>query len=506
MVQTIPDVAQANPPVRHTSAAHHLDVEQRQQLALQALAGSFTITYLADQTQVSRKFVYQQLDRAQEALDQAFAPRTTPDDQVLFSLPVTKRWLQQVVLALQLIGRCSFRGVLEFCRDCLDCPLSLGTIANIVADAVVHARHHNDQQRLEQVRLGLLDEIFQHDVPVLVGVDAASTYCFLLSQEDQRDAITWGVRLLELHERGCQPEAFVADFGEGLRAGLDLALPEIPCWGDVFHALYTVRPVVTILDQRAYEAIAHRSQLERQGATYQRRQGHANLSIVRRLRDAKPQEQQAITLADDVALLARWLRDDILALAGPSYADRCTLYDFVLAELRTRAPLAPTQLNPLCTFLKNHRDKLLAFAQRLDQELATLANAVAVSVATLRELLRLHTGAGRHGQRWPREADLRRRLRGRFYVVSEAVRALAERTVRASSAVENLNSRLRTYFTLRRHLGPDYLTLLQFFLNHRRFLRSDRPERVGKSPAELLTGHEHPHWLELLGYERFCRA
>ena len=78
-------------------------------------------------------------------------------------------------------------------------------------------------------------------------------------------------------------------------------------------------------------------------------------------------------------------------------------------------------------------------------------------------------------------------------------------TVRASSVIENLNSRLRSYFFLRRHLGPDYLALLQFFLNHRRFLRSERPERVGKSPAELLTGQAHPHWLEMLGYTRFSR-
>ncbi|MFN6188877.1 MAG: hypothetical protein ACK460_22820 [Microcystis sp.] len=32
------------------------------------------------------------------------------------------------------------------------------------------------------------------------------------------------------------------------------------------------------------------------------------------------------------------------------------------------------------------------------------------------------------------------------------------------------------------------------------------PERVGKSPAELMMGQEHPHWLELLGFERFQRA
>ena len=72
-------------------------------------------------------------------------------------------------------------------------------------------------------------------------------------------------------------------------------------------------------------------------------------------------------------------------------------------------------------------------------------------------------------------------------------------TPRSSSLVENLNSRLRNYFTLRRHLGTEYLDLLRFFLNHRRFLRSRRAERKDRSPRELMTGQEHAHWLELLG-------
>ena len=90
-------------------------------------------------------------------------------------------------------------------------------------------------------------------------------------------------------------------------------------------------------------------------------------------------------------------------------------------------------------------------------------------------------------------------------MVSAAVAELVSRTTRASSVIENFNSRLRGYFFLRRHLGSDYLALLQFFLNHRRFLRSERPERVGKSPVELLTGQAHPHGLEMLGYTRFSR-
>jgi len=88
----------------------------------------------------------------------------------------------------------------------------------------------------------------------------------------------------------------------------------------------------------------------------------------------------------------------------------------------------------------------------------------------------------------------------------EAVGKALKETPRASSMVENLNSRLRNYFFLRRSLGAPYLSTLQFFLNHRCFLRSEVPQRVGKSPKQLLTGEAHPHWLELLGFNRFQRA
>ena len=86
------------------------------------------------------------------------------------------------------------------------------------------------------------------------------------------------------------------------------------------------------------------------------------------------------------------------------------------------------------------------------------------------------------------------------------VRAAMDDTPRSSSMVENLNSRPRRYFFRCRHLGAAYLSLLQFFLNHRVFLRSRRTERVGKTSKELLTGQAHAHWLELLGFQRLAIA
>ncbi len=87
-----------------------------------------------------------------------------------------------------------------------------------------------------------------------------------------------------------------------------------------------------------------------------------------------------------------------------------------------------------------------------------------------------------------------------------AVAQALQQPPRASSMAENLNSRLRNYFFLRRQLGPQYLDLLQFFLNHRTFMRNECAERVGKSPTQLMTGQPHTHWLKLLGFERFQRT
>ena len=72
--------------------------------------------------------------------------------------------------------------------------------------------------------------------------------------------------------------------------------------------------------------------------------------------------------------------------------------------------------------------------------------------------------------------------------------------------VENLNSRISPYFFLRREIGFGYLDLLQFYLNHNPFQRSARPERINKSPAEILTGKTPPHWLEIVSYQQFKKA
>ena len=231
-------------------------------MAIQVLAGAQSVSDLARQHEVSRKFLYQQAHTAEEALSEAFAPSSRSED-VLFYLPVTKAWLRQLVLALVLICHSSVRGVVELLRDVFDYRLSVGTVHNIVHSAVTPARATNQQYDLSCILVGLFDEIFQASDPVFVGVDAESTFCFLLSPEQHCDADTWGIRLLELVDQGYAPDANVADFGGGFRAGHKEALPGVPCRGDIFHALYNMGPLVRYLEKRAYEAIDARTKLER---------------------------------------------------------------------------------------------------------------------------------------------------------------------------------------------------------------------------------------------------
>ncbi len=481
---------------RGVGAAARLPEGDRKDLAIQALAGSGTVSDLAARHGVSRKFIYQQTHKARAALDDAFSS-ATPDDEVLFELAVTKAWLRQVIVGLTLICRSSYRGVVEFLRDLLGVPVSLGCVHDVLQAATRQASVINRDQDLSRIRVGLHDELFQGATPVLAGVDAHSTYCYILAAEQHRDADTWGVHLLDAAAQGLRPDYTIADAGQGLRAGQRAAWGDTLCHGDVFHIQRQCESLANTLQRLAQGATSRRKALQaKAGRAGQRGPDH---ELAAQLGPARQAEAQAHWLARDIRTLVHWLSHDVLALAGPDLATRQELFDFIVAEFAAREPEDARRIRPVRVALQNQRDHLLAFAGVLDAKLTDVARALAIAEPLVREACLLHrlpTTSPAYWQGWNR---LRAQTGSKFHTLFAAVnRAMAD-TPRSSSLVENLNSRLRTYFTLRRHLGGSYLDLLRFFLNHRRFMRSRHAERQGKSPRELMTGQGHPHWLTLLG-------
>jgi hypothetical protein len=485
------------------TTTHQIDSETRQQIGVSAFARKESISSLSRHHNTSRKFVYAQKDKASSALDNAFSESEKESD-VLFYIPVTKAWLRQVVLSLILTCHSSYGGVIEFFRDIFDRNICKGTIFNIIQSALEKATQVNSKQDLSSIKVGAHDEIFQGRIPVLVGCDVESTYCYLLKQVEHRDTESWGAHLLDLTDQGMKLDHTIADGGKGLRSGQREAWPGVPCRGDVFHPLYDIGKVVKFLENRAASTLEVVEKLEEKMTKAKRKNRGSKYS--KRLGHARKEAAAALQLKNDISTLSGWLKRDILSVTGPDLASRQELLQFVVDELLFRENQLPHRIRPVRRLLEVQGADLLRFVKDLDVDLQHIADTNGLDPYLVRQVFELQAIPMADNRYWERAAALYRKLGNRFYSLQEAIQKLIKKTVRASSIVENINSRLRNYFFLRKALGSGYLELLQFFLNHRRFMRSRRAERIGKSPKELLSNESHSHWLELLGYRLFKRS
>ncbi|MFT4552420.1 MAG: hypothetical protein ACI9S8_001045 [Chlamydiales bacterium] len=361
----------------------------------------------------------------------------------------------------------------------------------------------NKSQDLSSIKVGAHDEIFQGRTPVLVGCDVESTYTYLLKQEEHRDTTAWRVRLLELTDQGMDLDHTIADGGKGLRSGQREAWPDVPCRGDVFHPLYDIGKALRFLENRAEATVQAVKTLEAKMAKAKKKTQGTKYS--KRLGNARVEAATATQLKNDISTLSDWLKKDILSVSGPEISTRVELINFVIKELLSRESQSPHRIRPLRRLLECQGEDLLRFVGDLDTELHNLADSYGVELYLVREAFELEAFSSKGNLYWERFTALYSKIGTHFYNLQEDIQRLIEGTVRASSIVENINSRLRNYFFLRKTLGSGYLELLQFFLNHRRFMRSAKPKRIGKSPTELLTGESHSHCLELLGYSMFKR-
>jgi hypothetical protein len=138
---------------------------------------------------------------------------------------------------------------------------------------------------------------------VLAGVDAHSTYCYLLVAEPHRDADTWGVHLLDAAEQGLKPDYTIADAGQGLRAGQRAAWDNTPCHGDVFHIQRQCEGLANTLSRLAKGATSRREVLQAKQDRAGRRNPDDGLAA--QLALARYTEIQAIGLACDIRTLTR---------------------------------------------------------------------------------------------------------------------------------------------------------------------------------------------------------
>ena len=478
----------------------HLSPEQQQSIARQAISTG-NITHIAQKHQVSRNTVYAQRHRALSALDDEFLS-SEPDEKILFYLPVTKAFLYQMVVGLLMICKASYRDCLLFLRDVFDTKLGLGTIYNIHEAACQTALSLNTSDSLELIKQSTSDEIFHRNKPLLAVIDIHSRYCASLNCEEQRDYDTWAIHLLDLIEKGFQPDVNISDHGAGMTAAFKDILEHTEHRFDHFHLLKAGKDLIRYHRNRKESAITRLVYImERMDRAKLKGKGHTlstKLTLARK--DAVLEEE----LYQHVSTLLSWLQHDILQLAGHPPADREMLFDFVLNELSSVTKHSG-RIQSFVTSLSNQKESLLAACHVLNRQFQRLANHFAISAQDVWDVCYV-TRYGIDTVNYHNRADaLALRLGAQFEELEDEVLSVIASTPRCSSMAENFNSRLRPYLDPRKQITQKSLELIRFYLNHQVFLRSQHDYIQGKSPAEVLTGQPHPNWLEMLGFKRFKR-
>lgn len=317
-----------------------------------------------------------------------------------------------------------------------------------------------------------LDEIFFHGQPVLVAVEPHSMAVLLCDKAADRSGPTW--------QKVLQPfdnlEHVVSDDGSGLQAGLRAvqrsrpAARPLTCGLDIFHLEMEARKVLGWLWRKVEARWAKAEKADARAAKAKPRQRGGRLSAARsawqqvagiwscyeRWEGAWTRLKAALSLfradgsLNDRSRARAEIRAACARLPGPKWA-----------KVRRQA-----QDVRLLTFLDRLRAKLVAAEPRRDLREALV------------ELWRLEQGGGQAAQAQSVVVQaLCMKLSGDWEVSYAGVRAALGGVVRASSAVECVNSVLRMQQSRHRNVSQAMLDLKRLYWNCRVFEQGQRRDR-----------------------------
>jgi hypothetical protein len=464
-------------------------------IAIQAITRQQTITEISKNFNCSRTTVHAQKNRAMEAAANAFEES---DEEILFTISVTKAFIDMMVVALFLICGSSYRGIMFFLESILGYSLSLGSVFNILDAAADKAASINAAYDLSSIQSSAADEVFHRNQPILGIVDIESRYCALLAKSDERDHETWAIHLFYLQACGYAPNTSVIDSAKGLIKGHEIALPTTVLRHDHFHIVRDLKDCARFLKNEVASRTTETLKLVRRAEKVQdaKKKRACAAASSKSLAELGALEQTYATFQ----ILTQWLQHDVLQLAGYQPNERANLYDFIVAEMTLLAKQHPHRIDAIVISLHHQRDALLDVANALNDQFAKLATQYKISIDAIWKVC--YTARyGIDSCRYHEQSSALEIVIGKQYEeIEDAVLSILENTHRCSSMVENLNSRVRPYLEERKFVSQKILNLIQFYLNHKPFMRSTHKRLVNKTAAEAMTGRSHQPWLEMLGF------
>jgi len=340
---------------------------------------------------------------------------------------------------------------------------------------------------MKDIRQGANDEIFQGSTPILTGIDPQSSYIYLLEEAKDRTAETWEIYMQDRKDHGLNLDLTINDGAAGLISGITKVYDEVEVQRDVFHASYEMGKEVSKVERKTYSLIKQEYDIAK------RKKPKPD-----KLKEIIPKVKEAVRICDNICILFSWLKE-LLGFSGYNIKDATNLVEFVLHEMEKEALDYPG-LKKECEKIRKNLPSILSFINRLEKGMCRYAEDLDVPSEAFRMMYRQLSYSAQSKQCHDMEYKLALMLMQKYDQTREAFNKLLSETKKASSLVENLNGRIRSYIEIKRVIPAQFFVLLKVYFNTRSYRRSRCKERIGKSPLEILTGKAQPDFLEALGF------
>lgn len=129
-----------------------LSFDQANDIAYRALSQESSISALSAENGHSRQTIRNERDRVQAIVNQ-----TKQQEDVLFYLPVTVTWLNQLVIALVFMMNGSYRNITQFIKDLFDYPFNSDQISKLMKTVYRRVDEHHESEDLSAIRVASPD-------------------------------------------------------------------------------------------------------------------------------------------------------------------------------------------------------------------------------------------------------------------------------------------------------------------------------------------------------------
>lgn len=416
---------------------------------------------------------------------------TATEEVAQSSILVTKEFILRAIVTLYFVCKVSQADIIYFFEQVFQIKISKGTVYNRIQHALEIAYERDAIINSEGVDSIASDEIYQGKTPVFIVVDLDSGAVLIMEPEEDRSSETWSAVMEQEKEKGLNPKVNVSDAASGLMKGIQDAFPDIDMQPDIFHAMRELTREVNAIERSAMGELTACCDYEcrvlnpRAHAATHEKYNHARMVI-----------DDHLNRADEIRILHGWLQE-YTNFTGKSYEYSLNICNWILDEMAKLYPKSDRLLATIARLRVNLPD-ILGFLLRLRRTLVDMAHEYRVPDYAF-TLMYSQTAMDIEDERYQIiEEKLYHIFKERFLDAKEDFRQAVSRTYRASSAVENVNGRVRVFMNAKREIPANQFPLLKMMLNMKKCRRSRKPERIGTSALERLTGQEMPDFLDAL--------